>query len=264
MVMKGQKNIIRRINGVLVRILAIAMMMSLIGCGTDESAKNKDIKDSGWHYQMGHGYFESKEISLALRELTTSLDMDPDNYKAHFLLGIIYQGRRDYSKALRHYNEVLRIKPDYDIALNNRGSVYLATERWRDAEEDFKELLERPLYPTPELAHNNLGWAYFNLRQYPKSIEHYKMAIFLKPQLCLAYNNLGLAHQKVGARTEAAQNFQSAISKCPNNYAEPHFNLGKMMQEEGHPKASLHFRRCVEIEPQSNLGARCRQYLSLR
>ncbi len=244
--------------------IALVLMASVCACGTTDGAAKKDAKDADWHYKMGHGYYESKEISLALRELTTALDMDPDHFKAHFLLGLIYQGRRDYTKALRHYNEVLRVKPDYDIALNNRGSVYLATERWRDAKEDFLALIERPLYPTPELAHNNLAWAYFNLRKYSKSIEHYKMAIFLKPQLCLAYNNLGLAYQEMGQRSEAAQNFQTAINKCPNNYAEPHFNLGKMMQEEGHPKANMHFRRCVEISPESNLGARCRQYLTLR
>lgn len=233
-------------------------------CAGSDANKKEDGQDSNWHYQMGHGYFESREISLAIRELTTALEKDETNFKAHFLMGIIYQGRRDYTKALKHYNETLRIKPDYNIALNNRGSVYLETERWRDAEKDFAELLERPLYATPELAHNNLGWVYYNQRKYSRAIEHFRMAIFLKPGLCLAYNNLGLVHRDSGSRSQAVENFEKAIKRCPNSYAEPHFNLGKLMQEDGHSQAGFHFRRCVEIEPESNLGARCREYLSIR
>jgi Tfp pilus assembly protein PilF len=236
----------------------------LVACSGAEEKKEEAIKNADWHYKMGAGYFESKEIALSIRELTTAIEMNPEHTDAHFLLGFVYFGRRDYQKALNHLNEALRLKPDFTVARNNRGALFLAMERWGDAEADFLQLLDTPLYPTPELAHNNVGWAYYNQRDYNRALEHYKMAVFLKPSLCVAHNNMGLTYLALNARLEASESFQSAIDKCPENYAEPHLHLGKMMLEDGHPKARAEFERCYELEPESTLGRRCRQYLQIR
>lgn len=236
----------------------------LLSCAGPEQKTEAEIKNSDWHYQMGAGYFQSQELPLAIRECRTAIEMDSENFQAHHLLGFIYMGRRDFDKALFHFNETLRIEPEFVIALNNRGTVYLETKRWREAADDFKVLLDNPLYPTPELAHNNLGWALHNLKKYAKAVENYRMAVFLKPEMCLAYNNMGLSHLAMGQRTDAAENFQKAINKCPKNYAQPHFELGRLMQEEGIPGARAHFELCQKIEPDTNLGRRCRQYLQIQ
>ena len=247
--------------------LLLALVAADLGCASAKKAEKeeaKKTKDADWHYKMGAGYFESHEIPLAIRELHKAIDMKPDHYKAHHLLGFIYMGRREYAKAVQHFKETIRINPKYHFAKNNLGSVYLAMERWRQAAEIFEGLLEEPLYTTPELAHNNLGWAYFNLRRYGDAIEHYKMAVFLKPQMCLAYNNMGRVYEEMGKVLQAKQKYQKAIRKCPNKYAEPHFNLGKILQKQGKPEARAHFQRCLKIQPDSNLGQRCRQYLQVR
>lgn len=246
--------------------LVIGATLLSAGCaGPQKKAEEEEkVKDAQWHYEMGAGYFESQEIPLAIRELHKAIEMKPDLYKAHHLLGFIYMGRREYAKATQYFKETLRLEPDYHFAKNNLGTVYLAMERWREAADIFEELLNEPLYTTPELAHNNLGWAYFNLRKYSKALEHYKMATFLKPQMCLAYNNMGRVHEKMGNILEAKSQYEKAIRKCPNSYAEPHFNLGKILQRQGLPESQAHFQRCQQIEPDSNLGDRCRQYLQVR
>jgi Tfp pilus assembly protein PilF len=256
------------------RLLALILMLSMplsaaalvSGCATgDEKGDDaKQFRDADWHYKMGAGYFESHEIPLAIRELHLSLEMDPKQYKAHYLLGFISMGRRKYTDAIQHFKAALRIKPDFHFAKNNLGTVYLALERWDEAVEVFTDLLDEPLYPTPELAHNNLGWAYFNLRRYSDAIDHFKMAQFLKPTLCLAYNNLGRTYEELRQATKAIAQYRTALRKCPTNYAEPHFRLAKLLQQRGMAGARAHFEKCVEIQPDSNLAARCRQYLQVR
>ena len=251
--------------GRLLLLLVLAFSLgggALTGCvGAEEKAEKKRLESAEFHYKMGAGYFDSKEIALAIRELTQALELNPDIPQAHYLLGFIYMGRRDYTKATRHFKEVLRLEPSYHPARNNLGAVYLATERWRDAVELYGTLLDEPLYATPELAHNNIGWAKYQLRRYSEALEHLRMAIFLKPQFCLGYNNLGLVYRAMGNRGEAQRHFRKAIERCPQNYAEPHFNLGKLLQEEGHRQARAHFARCAQIQPHSNLAERCRQYV---
>jgi Tfp pilus assembly protein PilF len=248
----------------IVKYLLFIIMFFSVSCAGPEEKSEKLVQGADWHYKMGAGYFESREIALSIKELTTAIERDPNHLEAQHLLGFIYMGRRDYSKSLAHFNEALRIDPDYSIALNNRGALYLSMERWEDAKTDFERLLENPLYPTPELAHNNIGWAYYQTARHGLAAEHLRMAVFLRPGLCVAHNNLGLVHLAQNNRLEAANAFQTAITRCPDSYAEPHFHLGKMMMDDGHPKAVESFKMCVEIEPESNLGRRCRQYLQIR
>ena len=233
-----------------------------VACGGAQKKEEAEAqKKIDYHYQMGAAYFENHEIPLALKELMATLDLDPDHIQAHYMLGLIYMGRRDYNKSLNHNREALRINPEYHFARNNLGAVYLAMERWREAATEFEKLLEAPLYPTPELAHNNLGWAHYNLRKYNPALEHFRMAVFLKPELCLAHNNLGLTYQTLGNGSEAQRSFEEAIRRCPTNYAEPHFHVGKIKSNIGDPSSRSHFKRCAELEPSSNLGRRCREYL---
>lgn len=254
------------------RLTAIVLAASLFGvsfvgsgCASSNSEKKKDdIKDAEWHYKMGVGYFENQKIHPAIRSLNKALEMDPEMADAHFVLGFIYSGRKKYHKAIEHYKEAIRLEPKMYKAKNNLGSVYLAMERWRDAAELFKGLIEESMYPTPELAHNNLGWSYYNLREYKKALEHFETATFLKPEMCLAHNNLGLTHRELGNMTKAKESFRTSIRKCPDNYAEPHFNLGKLLREQGSSQATRHFDRCAQLVPDSNLADRCRQYLRVR
>lgn len=252
-----------RLNTLLLILLA-AITLSLGCAGMQNKKEQESAEKAEFHYKMGSAYFESHEIPLAIKSLTESLAENPDHKQSHYLLGFIYQGRRDYTKAIRHYNEALRIDPKYHFARNNLGTVYLTMERWDDAIPEFELLLEEPLYPTPELAHNNLGWALYQSRQYQNALEHFKMATFLKPQLCLAHNNLGLTYQALRNDTEAFNSFGEALRLCPQQYAEPHFHIGKLLAEAGDRRARGHFEACVRLEPGTNLGRRCREYLSVR
>ncbi len=245
------------------QILLLACVFSLfMSCGASQKKKEKDLKKkTHWHYQMASSYFENHEIPLAIKELLKTIEMDPEHVEANHLLGFIYMGRRDYAKSQQYFMRTLEIDPKFHIARNNLGTLFLAMEQWRKAQTEFEQLLEEPLYPTHELAHNNLGWSKFNLRKYREAAEHFKMAIFLKPGMCLAHNNLGLTNQKLGYRNEALRAWEEAIRLCPTNYAEPHFHAGKAKQESGAPGAIEHFQKCSDLEPMSNLGRRCREYL---
>lgn len=234
-----------------------------MGCVTASNEKKEDMtKTADYSYKLGVGHFEAHQIPLAIRQLTVALERDPKHARAHYLMGYIYMGRRGYTKAIKHFKSSIAAKENFHDAKNALGATYLAMERWRDAEKIFAALLEEPLYGSPELAHNNLGWVHYNLRRYPRAIEHFKMAIYLQPQMCLGHNNLGLVYDKVKKYGMALRQYRKAIELCPHNYAEPHFNLGKLLQQNGDPQAHLHFKRCVDIKPDSNLGERCRQYLN--
>lgn len=240
---------------------ALALTLIFSGCSGADEKKEKLEDSADFHYKIAAGYYHNHQVAWALRELSQALEKDPDHVEAHYLIAVIYMGRRNYNKAVHHFKSCVRLRPSYFEAQNSLGAVYLAMERWDDAIVLFEQLLDQPLYTSPELAHNNMGWALYNKRDHSEALEHFKMAIFLRPEFCLGYNNVGLALDALNNPPEAARYFRKAIDACPNNFAEPHFNLGKLLSESNHNQARAHFQRCLELQPSSSLGERCRQYL---
>ncbi len=172
-------------------ILSLALFLG--ACAGNEPKEEDPTKTAEYHFKMATGHFEEHQVPMAIRELTIAIEIDPDHGHSHYLMGYIFMGRRDYTRAVRHFKEALRIETNFFDARNALGATYLAMERWEDAAVQFEILIEEPMYTTPEIAHNNLGWSYYNRRKHPRALEHFKMATFLKPGFCLGHN-LSLIH----------------------------------------------------------------------
>ncbi len=242
-------------------LVAIALAVALT-CGCAAGKQAEKTRQTQYHYQMGANFFAEQMIPQALRELLLAVEADPGNADALHLLGFIYMGRRDYTRAVQYYRQATAARPDFYICLNNLGTALMASDRWEEAIEIYEELINKPMYNTPELAYNNLGWSYFMAGQSRRAEEMLEMAIFLKPELCLAYNNLGQVQTKMTNAASAQRNFVHAIKRCPN-FAEPHFNLAQILRQREDPDARLYYQRCYELSAETTLGDRCRSYLEV-
>lgn len=244
-------------------LLACALLAAgLLGCASDSEERKEATKKGNYHYQLGSNYFSEQMVPQALRELLLAVEADPQNADALHLLGFIYMGRRDYNRAIDYFRQAIALRPDFYICLNNLGAALLAAERWDEAIVLFEDLIAKPMYNTPELAYNNLGWAQFKLNNLRQASDAFEMAVFLQPKLCLAYNNLGLVREAQGNTVGALRAFQDSIEGCPN-YVEPHFHLAQLLFKRQDPNARLYFQRCYELASDSSWGDRCRSYLEI-
>lgn len=73
------------------------------------------------------------------------LDIDPKNTLANYRLGLIYYGRKDYGKAVKHFELVTNLYPfDYDSAIM-LGWTYYFLNKYKEAKVMFlKSLLMKP------------------------------------------------------------------------------------------------------------------------
>lgn len=242
--------------------LLVGALALMSACATVQEPDKKAIKKAEYHYKLGANYFAEHLIPQSIRELLLSLEQNPHNPDAHHLLGFIYMGRRNYPEAIRYFRTAIEQRPDFYICLNNLGTAFIASARWEEAVALYEDLVTKPMYNTPELAYNNLGWAYYNLGQYERAQEHLEMAVFLKEELCLAYNNLGLTYLKLNNPVGADRAFNNAITRCPH-FTEPHFHLAQLMRSRNDPRARFFYQRCYEMSANSNWGDRCRSYLEV-
>jgi type IV pilus assembly protein PilF len=241
--------------------LALAITMLPACSGAQRNAEQLELSE--YHYQLSVGHYRAREVPYALRELLTAIDLNPENTSALYLLGFIYQGRRDFEMAEQYYLQALALDPELHEVKNNLGTVYLEQSRWEEAVTIFRELTRTPTYMTPEHALNNLGWAQYNLGMYRDALTNFQMAVEFGPDHCLAWNNQGLAFEALGNVSDARRAYEQAIRRC-DDYPEPNYNLAIMAMnvDENLEEATVLFEACVAAAPDSAFGTRCQEYLN--
>ncbi len=70
------------------------------------------------------------------------IEIDPNNYRVLYNIGITYFNLGKMEKALYAYNEALKIKPDYKHCYYNIGLIYETIEDWKKALEYYNKALE--------------------------------------------------------------------------------------------------------------------------
>ena len=247
----------------LVVIAVVASFLLTIACSGPQQRDEELIEQSRYHFELAQGHYRASEIPVAIRELLTSLDLNPDNVDALFLLGFIHHGRREFAEAERRYARAVDLAPErYDIQ-NNLGTVFLEQSRWEEALEVYEDLISEPTYMTPGHAHNNLGWAHYNQGRCREALDHFDFAIMFQPDHCLAYNNRGLALECVGDVREASRAYEGAVERCAT-YQEPRYRLAMLLLQLDRQveRAYTLLEECNDIMPESDYGRRCLEWLS--
>ena len=125
---------------------------------------------------------------------------------------LVQEGR--IPEAIEHYDEAIRLQPDYAYAYNKRGNLYGKIGEYQQAINDYTEAIR--LQPDYALAYNNRGNTYVGLEQYQLAIEDYNAAIRLKPDYAYAFNNRGFVYFKIGKNELGCRDVQRAceLGEC--------------------------------------------------
>ena len=126
---------------------------------------------------------------------------------------IVLANAGQLQEAIEHYQQALRLKPDYAEAHNNLGTALVDTGRPQEAIEHYRQALRlNPDYPE---AHNNLGAALANAGQLQEAIEHYKQALRLKPDYTYALLQFGFGLCQDAAVLRGHCRGPEGLGTCP-------------------------------------------------
>lgn len=70
------------------------------------------------------------------------IELDPENYKAFYNLGITYENLEMFEKALKNLKKALEINPEHKFSYYNIGLIYETQERLEDALGFYNKALE--------------------------------------------------------------------------------------------------------------------------
>jgi len=146
---------------------------------------------------------------------THALRVTENNYVAHNILAASLIREKRINEAIYHYNESIRINPNYHFSYNNRGLVYRNLGQYKLAIGDFNRAIG--LRKDFSSAYINRGITYHNLGQYQLAIDDYSKAIRYRPYNADAYNNRGGVYFKLGQYQLAIDDYSKVIDLRQNS-----------------------------------------------
>ena len=204
---------------------------------------------------LGEEYYKQGDYTSALREFLKAEALYPDDPFLQNDLGLTYKAKKRLNLATKHFKKALELKPDYAPAKNNLGAVYLDKKEWDTAIKYFKVVSENMLYATPYIALSNLGWAYYNKKEYTLSETYYLKALDLEPKFINAQRGLGLTYIAMGRIDEGVKIFEKAVKDYPK-FAPLYDDLARVyVLSNDYEKALDAYQKVIELAPGSPIAA---------
>jgi tetratricopeptide (TPR) repeat protein len=199
------------------------------------------------HNNLGSVLLQDGNVSDAIGHYDQALRLKPDYDEAHYNLGIALAQTGRTDEATTQYRLALRIKPDYAEAHHNLGIALVQLGQIQEAIAHYQQALR--INPDFAEAHNSLGIALVQLGQFGEAIAHYQRALRLNPNFSQANNNLGIALAQTGKLDDAIAHYQQALRAKPD-YAEALNNLGIALAQTGKiEEAITHYQQALRINP---------------
>ena len=129
-----------------------------------------------WDYaNRGSAFLETSHVQAAFRDLSTALELEPQNHVVLSNLGMAYEQIKNTREAWRHYSLALRSYFHSVPAHNNRGTLFFSERDFRQAEIEFSTAVQ--LEPGNALLWFNRGLARFEMQMYGECLSDMAMSI---------------------------------------------------------------------------------------
>jgi tetratricopeptide (TPR) repeat protein len=151
-------------------------------------------------YWRGYNYREMKDSKNAIKNFERTIELDPKYFDAYLQLGLLYSDQNS-PKAEEYYNSALSLKPDDTRALYARGMYYQGIDSTNKAITDYQHILQ--IDPGNRSANYNLGYNYFNKKDYKKAADYFSKAIEADPNYIAAYIGRGNAFKMLSNKQQA-------------------------------------------------------------
>jgi type IV pilus assembly protein PilF len=154
-------------------------VLLLTGCAATQENK-KRVAESDGHYKEGVSFLQTDQ-QRAFVALQKAVDLNPENFEAHYTLGSIYFQRKELPEAEREFRRATELNRNSGEAFNYLGRTLLLQGRWSEATEALKTATMIPVYPTPDIAFTDLGWVLEKQGDLDGAIAAYESALRTDP-----------------------------------------------------------------------------------
>ena len=174
-----------------------------LGVVPDDGEESDVRRRARIRVELAAGYYQQRNLQVALEELGQALRVDPEYPAAYNMLGLVYMELGDGPRADESFRRGLRLAPN-DAELNNNYGWFLCQSgRERDAIARFEAALRDPLYRTPTVPLHNAGLCSERLGDLAAAEAYFQRAFQVDVSNPVAMFNLGRIYHGRGEHERA-------------------------------------------------------------
>lgn len=220
---------------------------------------------------LGREHYQKREYEKAEQMLRLVLDEDDRFADVHDMLGVIAHSRGNFIQAERHFEQALKINPNYTEAALNLAVTYNDRGKYEKAKEIYARIKGKPTgssansldpFARGKLAnmHADLAQAYADSGLNHEAIAEYEKAVGLCPSFADLQTKLGTLLREDNQLDRARKAYEAAIESRPN-YVPARIQLGVTLLSLGDTHgAQEHWQKVLELEPDNS---RAKMYLRM-
>ena len=208
----------------------------------------KDWNSPVWFNERGNAKTIIGDLSGAIADFTTAIQLDEKYAKAYFNRGIAKRKSGNFKGAIADYGRAIKLNPQDADAYYGRGVAKGQSDAPKGAIPDFDKAIElNPQYAT---AYYNRGIAKRKSGNCKGAIADYDQALEINPQYAAAYYSRGNAKGQLDNHKDAIADYDRALEINPQ-YAGAYYGRGYVKNELGDYKGAIaDYSQVLEINPQ--------------
>jgi tetratricopeptide (TPR) repeat protein len=198
------------------------------------------------------GLHQQGQLAEAEKLYRKVLKIEPRQFEALNLLGMLKHQQGDSAEALRLMDQALGVNPNAAETLMNYGGVLCLVNRHQEAIGFYDRALV--LHPDQPEVHYNRATALMSLNRFDEALAGYDRALTLRPDDFLAHYNRGITMIALVRFGDALVSFERALALRPN-FPDALINRGKILRQFGRlDEALAGYDRALAIRPDDPLA----------
>lgn len=190
---------------------------------------------------------QSRNPALAVELIDRALAINPGHADAHANKANALRKLGQFESALASYDSAIQLRPGHAETHLNRGIALKELGKYTLAIGSYDQAIA--LNPGFITAYANRGAALAALQQHESAIASFDHAIRLEPRIAYTHLHRGISLHALGRYQEAAGSYRTAIALNPVN-AEAHHYLGiSLIQLRQHEAAIASIDQAIALKP---------------
>lgn len=163
---------------------------------------------------LGSGYLREGAHEIALRELRTSLELDPDLAEAHGAMALLLNALGKTTEAAQAHREALARAPSNPELHNNYGVFLCQHGELEQADAQFRCALANPLYSTPAAAYANAADCALRANRPDRARQDLESALLVAPDFLPARLQLAQLLLDQGDAATALRQYRRYVDRA--------------------------------------------------
>ncbi len=224
--------------------ISISVCSALIQSGR---ARGPDLATA--HVERGIAYVTLLDYDRALKDFDEAVRLDPRSARAFANRGAVHGAKQDFDMAIGDLTQALKLEPRSATAFADRAGMYRLNGQYEEAIRDYGEAIR--LDPRFEDALLNRALTLAGTSRCPDAIPDFTRVIELNPKQALAYIDRAVCHEGAGRDDLALADFSTHIEIDPRSGEGFERRAALHFRTRDYARALADFAEALVINPSS-------------